>query len=153
MDRDRVPSVADDPALAEALEQVPRGAARAIIETIEHRESHSGWLPSPDYLERYDSILPGLAERIVAMPEREQAHRHNVIERAIIAEVKLKRRGQWFALLSEALLLGFAIYLAWLGEYDWAGKIACFAVAAVVGIFVAGKVADIKLAKVEKEDD
>jgi uncharacterized membrane protein len=39
-------------------------------------EQYSGPLPKPSDLERYESIFPGLAERIVIMAEKEAETRH-----------------------------------------------------------------------------
>ena len=40
-------------------------------------------LPSAEMLAAYDDIMPGSAERMVAMFEREQAHRHQWEQRAL----------------------------------------------------------------------
>ncbi len=42
------------------------------------QELYSGPIPHPDLLKKYDSVIPGLAERIVAMAEEEQKHRHKL---------------------------------------------------------------------------
>ena len=49
-----------------ALKTVPR-----TIST----ENYSGPLPPPDQLARYEQIMPGAVERLIAMAEREQLHR------------------------------------------------------------------------------
>ena len=45
--------------------------------------SHSwtGPLPSPNDFQHYNNILPGAAERILAMAEREEDHRHSLEHR------------------------------------------------------------------------
>lgn len=43
-------------------------------------ESFEGPLPHPDILARYESILPGIADRIVRMAEAEQKARHSAID-------------------------------------------------------------------------
>jgi uncharacterized membrane protein len=45
-----------------------------IVEAAEHR----GPLPPPAMLNDYNSVLPGLAERIVQMAESEQSHNHQM---------------------------------------------------------------------------
>lgn len=44
---------------------------------LQHRQvtTHSGPLPSPQDLAEYERSLPGAAERIIAMAERQQNHR------------------------------------------------------------------------------
>ena len=135
--------------LAEILEDVPPATRKQIVQAFQKIESHSGWLPSPDYLRRYEETLPGLAERIVAMPEREQLHRHKVTEEAFSADSSLKMRGQFLAITSLILLLLFAVFLAFEHQYEWAAKVAIFGIVGVVGIFVTGKWADVKIAQNE----
>lgn len=139
------------PEIAEILEDLPedqRSAVRQIIQAT----SHSGWLPPPSVLAEYNSVVPGLAERIIRMPEREQEHRHRVVEGHAQEDTRLKRRGQLFALASVVMLLSLAALLAFLGEPAWAGRIAIFGLVGVVGIFITGQWAEFKMAKLQSED-
>jgi uncharacterized membrane protein len=69
--------------------------------TVEQK-FHSGPLPSPEDLHRYNTILPGLADRIVHMAEQQSTHRQ-----------KLESRVVWFdgARIILGLVFGFAIAL------------------------------------------
>lgn len=136
--------------LTELLEGVPATQRQAVLEMFSQSESHSGWLPTPKFLAEYEAILPGLAERIVALPEREQAHRHKVVERVVIEEASLKKRGQNFAMASLALLLIVAMLLIALGQYSLGAQVATFGIVGVVGIFVTGKWFDAKAAKTDE---
>lgn len=40
--------------------------------------SYSGPLPPPSFLNQFEQIVPGSAERIIQYSEREQAHRHKI---------------------------------------------------------------------------
>jgi len=51
-----------------------RPAEEGDADTLPNGEDQ---LPSPEMLAQYESILPGLAERIVSDWERSQAHRRN----------------------------------------------------------------------------
>lgn len=97
-------------------------------------------------LAEYERILPGLAARIVALPEREQQHRHLIVETETSRQFRLRRLGQHYALLGMSLLLAFSVFLTLMGEPAWAGRVAIFTIAAVVGIFITGKVVDAKAA-------
>ena len=48
-------------------------------QTIVEIKSHSGPIPSPEYLEKYGKILPSCPERILTMAEREQSQKHRHI--------------------------------------------------------------------------
>ena len=66
-------------------EQKEFGKMTSFI-TREVMERYSGPLPHPKILSGYEQILPGTADRIVAMAEREQEHRHNMQEKMIKTE-------------------------------------------------------------------
>jgi len=74
-----------------------------VVLSIVHQESFSGPLPHPKHLAEYNQILPGAADRIIAMAEKEQAHRHSW-------EVKSLRYDFSYSLLG--IILGFVIALA-----------------------------------------
>jgi uncharacterized membrane protein len=66
-----------------------------------------GPLPPPEILAGYDEVLPGAADRIVAMAEKNQAHRHALEAKVIPAGIASERLGQ---------ILAFVLYLATLGS-------------------------------------
>lgn len=77
---------------------------------------HSGPLPCPEDFAEYDRILPGSAERIFQLTEREQQHRHTQEARIITHEFRGRYVGQAGALI--ALLAGFGavVYCASIGQ-------------------------------------
>lgn len=149
-----LPSLRDDPELNRLAEMLPPEAKAELISVVQQLTvSHSGWLPTPEYLVRYEAALPGLAERIVRMPEREQEHRHRAVEESMTRDYKIRTRGQILAMVSLALLLAFSAYLVTVGQPAWAGRVAIFTIVAVVGIFVTGKLSDRKAKKDDDNDD
>ena len=71
----------------------------------------AGPLPPPAVLERYESVVPGLAERIVASMEREQEHRHRIDRELIETHRVTFTRGQWIAALIAVLCMALAFVL------------------------------------------
>lgn len=69
--------------------------------------SFSGPIPHPEVLSGYESLVPGAADRIISMAEREQEYRHRIVEKAVDANVARDRRGQWmgFAIATVGLLI------------------------------------------------
>jgi uncharacterized membrane protein len=70
------------------------------------KKEFKGILPPPEYLEYYDRILPGAAERIIAMAEKQAEHRqflekedYRIGEFAIRKEFQQRKWGQIFAFL------------------------------------------------------
>jgi uncharacterized membrane protein len=110
--------------VAEIVEEAPRIAARIVQQRKISRSSRwQGPLPRPDDLAQYEQILPGLANRIVAMAE--DALEGQVYSEKTLAkgDVDSVRRGQWmaFALGGVAMLLGFSIIVAsfWVEDLPW----------------------------------
>jgi uncharacterized membrane protein len=59
-------------------------------------------LPPASEFERYEKVMPGAAERVLALAEREAEHRHKIEDKAI----KLSGVGQVSALVVSVLSLG-----------------------------------------------
>ena len=77
---------------------VGRTTAELTVQTFEF----SGPLPPPQILQGYNQAFAGCAERIVAMTERQSAHRQ-AIERSVIdANCQAQTRGQYFAFILAA---------------------------------------------------
>jgi uncharacterized membrane protein len=156
------------PEFQEVLKSLPsekRVIVESTITTIERR-IHKGPLPAPEDFAKYNNIVPGAGERILAMAERNQAHRHAMEEREAAqtdAEIEidksdsanefvLKTRGQWLAFGTLLLLVPLALYLAYLGDTSAAALIAGAAMVSIVAIFVTGRWIDHK-SRTEEETD
>jgi uncharacterized membrane protein len=86
-------------------------------------ERFSGPLPHPDYLAKYDSILPGAAERIFQMTEKSLDHsiamdRAQAADRTALieAETTVAKRAQLFTFILVLVFLGTAAYALYLGQ-------------------------------------
>ena len=71
---------------------------------MEVRTSFSGPLPPPEDLHGYESVLPGLADRVVKMAENQSAHRQRLESRVI-----------WFDGVRSSLGLVFGLIIALAG--------------------------------------
>ena len=61
----------------------PQNPQRTVTVT-----SRQGPLPAPQELFQYNQLLPGAADRIIGMAEREQSHRMNVEDMSARADIK-----------------------------------------------------------------
>lgn len=102
-------------------------------------QQFSGPLPPPEILRRYNETVPGCAERIIAMAERQGAHRQGLESKVINSNIINERMG---------MLLGFALCVAALsaGTYlilqgkDATGIAAIIiALASPAAVFIYGK--------------
>lgn len=93
---------------------------------VVHREFHlqkaefSGPLPPPQILEKYETVLPGAAERVFAMAEKQAVHRQALEKKVIDSDALQALVGTVFGLVIGLFGLGSAVYCIILG-HDWAG--------------------------------
>ncbi len=85
----------------EELPGFPRSNGQIVLGQI---EGYSGPLPHPAILEKFDALIPNGAERIMAMVEAEQRHRHELEQKIVAldgneagASRNAERRGQFLA--------------------------------------------------------
>lgn len=76
-----------------------------------HQEAYQGPLPHPDLLVKYEEIIPGSAERILSMAEKEQQHRHQLENEVIKKEITQKGRGLNFGFTLALLIVVVGAYL------------------------------------------
>ena len=60
-------------------------------------ESYSGPLPHPDHLRHFEATLPGAADRIIKMAEKQSAHRREMEALTVKSRLKAESRAQWLA--------------------------------------------------------
>jgi uncharacterized membrane protein len=99
---------------------------------------HVGPLPPAEELAKYERVLPGSADRIVAMAEKEQQHRHERQAIQVRAEARDSGRGVIFAfLLGLAAIVGGTLTAIF--SSAWAGSVISLAgISTLVGTFIYG---------------
>ena len=55
-------------------------------------ERHEGPIPPPGYLQEYEDIAPGFADRIISMAESETSHRHKIENKVVDTDIEFGRR-------------------------------------------------------------
>lgn len=107
--------------------------------SVVRTQSFVGPFPPPDMLEKYDQILPGAAERIFSLTEREQQHRHCMQSKTINGTLKKDWRGQWMGFISIVLILLIACYFACTGNNVFAMALVTIDLVTLAAIFVVGR--------------
>lgn len=108
-----------------------------------------GPLPPPGQLKAYNEIVPGSAERMLAMAERQAAHRQELERDAVMGGSRRSWLGLWlgFAIAVIVLALGGLLVLT---DHDAAGTILMGVdLVALSGVFVYGRL-DQRKERVEK---
>jgi uncharacterized membrane protein len=128
--------------LKEALESIPEEKRNTIMSGIfamvESRQ-FSGPLPAPEDFAKYEENLPGSAERILRMAEKQQEHRIESESKIIGYKTSVGKRGQWLGFILVILCIAASVMLGLFG-HDWlAGCIGVTTVLGVAAVFVLGK--------------
>ncbi|HEX8269750.1 MAG TPA: DUF2335 domain-containing protein [Flavobacterium sp.] len=106
--------------------------------SVSQTSFYSGKLPSPEMMERYNSVEPSFADRILKMAEAEEQHMHKIESRQLTVSVIMAI----FGILSGLLALGSLCYLLYQAIEKENTEISLGIVgiiAAVVAIFVLRK--------------
>ncbi len=115
-------------------------AAKRTIAVLRKTEVFSGPLPTPSILKQYDAITAGFADRIVAMAEKEQSHRHSIMDQELRINAEERKFGSRIALCFGVSLLIAGCYCASIGQV--AIGCALFGTFGVttIGLFIRGDV-------------
>ena len=92
--------------------QQPAAPARVIasgtrVSSETHSIKYSGPLPPPVLLGQYDQVLPGCAERIVQLTEKQSSHRQELEALVIRANIRHRSVAMW---LSFVVMLVFGYW-------------------------------------------
>lgn len=97
-----------------------------------------GPLPHPELLEKYDKVVPGLAERIITLTENQASHRQYLERKVIDADVIAQYMGQVFGFILGLVGIGGGIFLASRGLAVFGTIFGGASLSALVGVFVYG---------------
>lgn len=104
------------------------------------QQTFEGPMPPPAILQGYEAIVPGAAERILAMAEADTKHQHAIEFAALAAAEGEVKRGQWFGFGIGAMALICSIVALLLGSPTVAAIIGGSTVVGLVSVFIIGRV-------------
>ena len=111
-------------------------ASKNAATVMKVEASFSGPLPPPSLLAKYNEVIPNGAERIMAMAERQSAHRERLEARVVNGNVASQTRGSWFAFILCLVALVGGFYLILHGK-STSGLVAIMvSVGTIGGIFI-----------------
>ena len=85
----------------------------------------SGPLPSPEIMQGYEKVVPGAAERILQMAEKQQTHRMSEETKMINSEISDSKRGMIFAFILCILALAVSAVIAIFSKSTGGYVVAC----------------------------
>lgn len=100
---------------------------------------HQGPIPAPEELVKYESLCPGLADRIVRMAESQMAHRQGLEQKAVATNAELAKVGIYSAVVISLAVIGSGTYIVSCGQ-SAEGLVAIIcSLCSLVGVFIYGK--------------
>ncbi len=130
-----------DSAIDTILKAVPeeqKGEAIKALMIIKE-EAFEGPIPPPSLFREYEAILPGSADRILNLAEKQQTHRIEIEKSAVNSQMKQGERGQIFGFI--IFLIGIALTVVFIifDMKTFAGIFATGTMAVIIGLFILGK--------------
>lgn len=101
--------------IEQIIPEVSQEKKEKLVEFVECVQMYSGPIPPPSSLAEYENILPGSADRILTMTERQSSHRINLEGKVVEAEIKNGKTGQIMGFILAVLALGAGITFAIFG--------------------------------------
>lgn len=105
-----------------------------------HIEAYGGPLPPPALLKEFDNVIPGAAERILKMAERQADHRQFLEKTVVSGDSKRAFCGLFVGAFVALCVLGGAVFLIHDGHDAAGATIAGLDVASLVSVFVYGSI-------------
>ena len=128
------------------LDKLPQNDRAVLIESFlairieaEESEEFSGPLPPASMFGEYERVLPGSADRILRMAEKEQDHRIEWETKALSGEMRQERYGQQLGFWVAISCIGGAVYLAMNGQAIIAAILGGSTVLSLAGRFLQRK--------------
>ena len=106
------------------------------IAKVEH---FSGPLPHPDILAKYESVVPGAAERIIKRFEIQSDHRQNLENMVVKADILKSNLGLLFGFIITMTAIIGGLYTAFKGHPFFGSSVTFVGLAFLVGAFVSNK--------------
>ncbi|RME12421.1 MAG: DUF2335 domain-containing protein, partial [Bacteroidetes bacterium] len=124
------------------LENIPkqnRAKFLQIVQAVSVSTTFSGPIPPPDIFKEYNEILPGSAERILAMAEQQSSHRREMEKKVISSQMRQTTRGQWLGFVLAVICIGGGLFLAYIDKTTVASILLGATIISLVSVFVIGK--------------
>lgn len=121
---------------------VPAGQREQVIAQVTAlvtREQFSGPIAHPRHLREYDEIVPGSANRIIAMAESQLAHSQQIQSEAIAAEIADQKEGRRLGFAALVLLIAAALACVLTGHDAIATAFLGAGAVGIIGLFIKGR--------------
>lgn len=132
-----IPEVVSDE-MRTVIETLPKDKQEIILAGITKITTFSGPIPPPELLRGYEEILPGAADRIISMTEKQLDHRTNMESMIVNRTLTQKNTGMILGFLIVLCILGIVVLLIFKGHITLAAILGTTTLLGVASIFVLG---------------
>jgi uncharacterized membrane protein len=101
--------------------------------------SFSGPLPPPEALEKYNQALPGAAERILTMAEKQGDHRRKLETKVVDSNVFVQKVGPFLGFVIAMTVVVGGMFLIVRGKDGYGLAAIIAALGSLAGVFIYGK--------------
>jgi len=124
------------PASAVAKRRLAAKTVQQETRIIRQTATFTGPVPPPNILNGYNAVVPGAAERIIAMAERQQKHDHETQRLIIKSHHRDYKRGQYCAVGVSISVVIVGGVVAVMGQPAAGAAIGAIALGPVISAFV-----------------
>ncbi|HVA50222.1 MAG TPA: DUF2335 domain-containing protein [Pirellulales bacterium] len=117
---------------------IPAGVLAQITSQVT-TTSYSGPVPPPALLREYNDIVPGAAERIMAMAEKQSAHRIDLESTVVKGDSRRSWVGLWLGFVVSLAIIGAGLWVALSGAPTAGAAIITGTIVSLSGVFVYGQ--------------
>ncbi len=121
------------------LAEPERGASLHVTAQQTTEISFLGPIPPPEFLEAYESVLRGSADRILAMAEDQSRHRQKLEENVVKGGSRNQILGMILAFVLSLLTIGFGGFLIYHNKSLEGFGLVLADLVALVGVFIYGR--------------
>jgi len=132
-------TIASDKSVDSAVDSVKRLPPKEQEKAIAKLEMHSGPIPHPDILERYDKLDPGAAKLIIENGVKESEHRRKLESEAMRYTAKDAARRDWMGFIIGIIIISVGGLLIYTGHTITGTVLSGVSAIGLVGLFVGNR--------------
>ncbi|MBF1054050.1 MAG: DUF2335 domain-containing protein [Parvimonas sp.] len=141
MELDKINSekdLADSEVIIQEIDSLSEEERNKVLSSVTQEYTYSGILPHPMLLKQFDEVLPGTAERIITMTEKEGEHRRIIEKQIVDSEFKIQNQGIKLGFLIALVGILGSIFLAFYDKTIASTILGGSTLVSLVSVFIKG---------------
>ena len=141
MELDKISSekdLVDSEVIIQEIDSLSEEERNKVLSSVTQEYTYSGILPHPMLLKQFDEVLPGTAERIITMTEKEGEHRRIIEKQIVDSEFKIQNQGIKLGFLIALVGILGSIFLAFYDKTIASTILGGSTLVSLVSVFIKG---------------